>query len=159
MTNRIRSNLERQAKRNLEKDETIMKMSKHHNLCDLVKKRFEEKGRGKCYKIVREEQEYGMQRVKHNGMPIIGECDDFALHVGSNGKRYLYVVEVKSSNTRKGRRKAYLQLAKDSVHYKQLFKADKVFAFYAHGYRDDKKGTRINYRYVPQSRLEQIIIK
>ena len=132
-------------------------MKKHHNLCNLVRKHFDEKDRGKHYRIVREEQEYGMQKLKHNGMPIKGEIDCYALHFGN--KRYLVVVEVKSSDTKKGRKKAKYQLAKDSIHYKQLFKANKVFALYAYGNRGDKKGVDINYKWIKQSELEKIVIK
>jgi len=133
--------------------------SKHHNLCNIVRKHFEQKCRGRFYNVIREEVEYGMQRTSYkNGRPIMGECDCFAVRYAQN-KKYLVVVEVKSNNTKKGRRKAKIQLAKDSIHYKQLFKVNKVFAIYAHGYNNDKKGVIINYKLISQSELEKIIIK
>ena len=90
-------------------------------------------------------------------LPIMGEIDDYAIHDGK--KKYLLVAEVKSNDNPTGRHKAYLQLAKDAQHYKQLYKADRVFAFYCYGDPKDKSWSKITFERVAISELEKILIK
>jgi len=132
-----------------------VKKSKHHTLVGLVRQRFLSKN---YYQVVHCEEEYGMARISVQTMlPIMGEVDDYAIHKGK--KKYLIVAEVKCNDKPKSRKKAYLQLAKDAQHYKQLYKADRVFAFYCYGDPKDKSWSKITFERVKISELEKVLIR
>jgi len=139
----------------------VKKKSKHHSLCDIVRFHFETKRDAKhhksFYQIIKEEDHYFMDKVR-NGHPIEGECDNAAIRY-SKEKRYGVVVEVKSNNNNKHYYKALRQLAKDSRYYKQLYKLDKVYCIYAYGNPKDNNWTEINYKWIPQREIDQILIK
>jgi len=133
----------------------VKKKSKHHSLVELVKQRLLSKN---YYQVVNSEEEYGMSRISFKTcLPIMGEIDDYAVHKGK--RKYLVVAEVKSNDNDRGRRKAYLQLAKDVEQYKQLYKVDRVFAFYCYGNPKDKSWNKLTWERVPMSKLEKIVIK
>lgn len=69
---------------------------------------------------------------------IWGECD-----VGMADNDLLYLIEVKSTDTPRGRYKAKRQLKKDIEYYTSLYEISQIWAFYAYSDRHQGRGYNV----------------
>ena len=115
---------------------------RHKHLISIVKERLIS---NKLYDIVRSEEYFTMTKIHYRTQrPIDGEIDLYAVKRGK--KNYLLLFEVKCIDSQKGFITANRQLGKDTEHYSQLYKADKVWKFYINGLPDINRGDEDKYK-------------
>jgi hypothetical protein len=65
--------------------------------------------------------------LNHRMKPLEGECDFYLIN-----NKYAYAVEVKTTDSKKHRKKAIEQLNKDIQYLRQYHDCERIFCFYAY---------------------------
>jgi hypothetical protein len=93
---------------------------KHNDIISELEKRLKENHKEA---IIHREEEFDLRRGKH------GECD---LYLVDLVRDYAYLIEVKTYNGKRQRKKAHKQLQKDVRYIKECYNIDRMFKFYAY---------------------------